>query len=174
MSPLQRSMRRATSRPRARRLLLAVLLAACEPASAPTASRAPEESAAAPDWSRAFRHRVRHDAARRALVVELELEPGFHAYAAGETVGRPLRLELDPASPVRLSGEVTYPAGRERMLPIGRSVIVEGKAEIVAPLAASPPGAAISGRLHYQVCSDEACDRPRSAPFTLTTSGAPG
>jgi len=151
----------------ARLTLLALVLACgCKQAT----EDAPKESAAETDWKSAFKHAERWDPARRAVVVDIELMPGFHAYAAGETVGKPLRVELAEDSELQIAGELVYPKGEARELPLGRSVIVEGRAEIVAPVAAKDgqlEGKSARGRLHYQVCTESACDRPRTASFEV-------
>lgn len=126
---------------------------------------------ATPDFATAFKHTVRWDAAKSAVVVEVSLEPGYHAYTTGETTGKPLALEVAEDSDLVANGEVQYPKGTEKDLPIGKSVIVEGKAEVVAPLKAKEgaAGKKAKGTFRYQVCTDKTCDRPRSAPFDLET-----
>lgn len=123
----------------------------------------------APDWAAAFKHEIRFDAAKKAVVVAVELQPGFHAYTVGETIGRPLKLEFSQSSGYQPAGEIVYPAGETKDLPIGKSVIVQGKAEIVAPVASKEgaPAASASGKFQYQVCTEEACDRPRTVDFEV-------
>ncbi len=152
---------------------LLVLVLGC-PAETPD-SGSHTKRAAPPDWTSAFAHEAAWDAGREALVVTVRLAPGFHAYTTGEETGRPLRIELDPESPRVLDGSPEYPKGAERQLPVGRSVIVEGTARIVAPTRPRAEGSAadrVEGRLHYQVCTDEACDRPRTARIALATATA--
>ena len=122
-----------------------------------------------PDWAAAFKHEIRFDAEKKAVVVAVELKPGFHAYTVGETIGRPLKLEFSEKSAYQPTGDIQYPAGETKDLPIGKSVIVHGKAEIVAPVAAKPaaPGASATGKFQYQVCTEEACDRPRTVDFEV-------
>lgn len=154
-------------------LAFAALAGCSDPKPAPPA--APVQAAApaapvgnTPDWKKAIRHEVRFDPARRAVVVSVELEPGYHAYTVGETIGRPLALTFDPDSAWVAEGEIELPPGRAKDLPIGRSVIVEGRAEVVARVKRTAPGGTAKGKFFYQVCTDQACDRPRSAPFSLT------
>ena len=121
-----------------------------------------------PDFASAFHHAVRYERAQRSLVVELQIAPRFHAYTVGEKIGRPLLLELAPDSDFLADGPVAYPKGTTKDLPIGRSVIVEGRAEISVGLR--PKGESkgtIKGTLRYHVCTDRACDRPRTAPFSV-------
>lgn len=123
---------------------------------------------AMPDWKKAFSHKVRFDAARKAVVVDVQIQPGFHAYAPGESTGKPLLVTIDEGGDFVGNGTIQYPKGKEKNLPIGRSVIVEGAAEIVAPVKpkAEAPGKA-KGKFRYQVCTDSACDRPRTIPFEV-------
>lgn len=125
-----------------------------------------------PDWQKAIAHEARYDAERKAVVVKVQIQPGFHAYTVGESVGKPLRLELAEDSAYVAAGDIVYPEGKAKELPIGRSVIVEGAAEVVAPIQPKPEAhGPAKGTFHYQVCTDEACDRPRSAPFQVDVAG---
>ena len=108
------------------------------------------------------------DAAKSAAVAQLHLEPGFHAYGPGEKTGKPLTLELTgPAWNVK---EVQLPPAQQKDLgELGISFVLVGDVEVRAVVApAGDPKAPVEGRLHYQVCSETACDRPRVAPFKLT------
>jgi hypothetical protein len=122
-----------------------------------------------PDWAAAFKHEILYDAEKKAVVVAVELKAGFHAYTVGETIGKPLELEFSPDSPYQPSGDIQYPTGETKDLPIGKSVIVFGKADIVAPVAAKEgaSGSAANGKFQYQVCTEEACDRPRTVEFSV-------
>jgi len=139
--------------------------------TAPAAER-PES----PDWEAAFDHEVGYDPARSAVVVRVEVAEGFHVYTNGETIGKPLRVALDEDGAFAIDGEVDYPKGVTKDLPIGRSVIVEGEAEVVAPIRAREASAedaetdapsTAHGTFRYQVCTDRACDRPRTEPFAV-------
>lgn len=138
--------------------------------TAPAPNPTPEASA--PDWREAFSHQVRYEPNDRAVVVDVRLAPGFHAYTTGETTGKPLKVELDPDSAYQLDGPVRYPKGVEKTLPLGKSVIVEGQTKVVAKIAPRSPEATgpAKGSFHYQVCTDKACDRPRKAPFEVAVN----
>ncbi len=128
---------------------------------------------AAPDFTTAFKHAVRWDSGKSALVVDVSIAPGFHAYTTGETTGKPLLVEILADSDMVANGEVEYPKGVEKDLPIGKSVIVEGKAAITAPVKAKDAASAskkAKGTLRYQVCTEKTCDRPRTAPFEVDTA----
>lgn len=141
------------------------------PPSRVTASKveaAPEQKPP-PNWAEAIKIDVGFDAARGAVVADLRIAPGFHAYTEGETIGRPLKLESAADSELKVEA-VQYPTGTTKELPLGRSVIVEGDAEVVGKIAAPVAGKKVKGQLAYQVCTDEACDRPRTLPFEVAVA----
>lgn len=124
------------------------------------------------DFEKAFRFETHFDSSGPNLRVKLHVAPGFHVYTTGETIGKPLKLQLNESSAFQISGEVQYPAGITKDLPVGRSVIVEGEAEITAALAANAAAKTqqIQGDLRYQVCTDSACDRPRTAVLQVSVT----
>jgi hypothetical protein len=137
------------------------------------AAEAPNPGNQAPDFQSAFDYDV--GLREGAIVVRFEVADGFHVYTVGETVGKPLELELDERSDAALSGPVSYPKGITKDLSIGRSVIVEGHGEVRAPIhvpRATEAGRVMkaTGRFRYQVCTEESCDRPRSSSFELPVS----
>jgi len=147
---------------------------ACQkgPAETPPspAGEAPK-AAAMPKWSEAISHEVAFDAAQGQVLVTVQVKPGFHAYTVGETTGKPLQLLIGDDSEFGLEGDVQYPKGIEKNLPVGRSVIVQGQAEVKAKVKAkSDASKTVRGTFKYQVCTDEACDRPRSKAFELNAS----
>ncbi len=108
------------------------------------------------------------DAAASAAVAQVHLEPGFHAYGPGEKTGKPLTLELtNQAWTVK---EVQMPPAQQKDLgELGLSFVITGDVQVRAVVAAaSDAKAPVEGRLHYQVCSETSCDRPRTAVFKLT------
>ncbi len=126
-----------------------------------------------PNWKQGFQYKIRHDAEAQKLVIDLKLAPGFHAYTTGETIGKPVSVELAPTSARMLAAPVSYPKGQTKDLPLGRSVILEGEEQIRAELAPNQSASAsskIQGTFHYQICTDEACDRPRKEGFELATA----
>ena len=139
------------------------------PATPSAVSPSPAPPHSPPNWKEAFSHDVRYDGENRAVVVDVRIAPGFHAYTTGETTGKPLKIALTPGGGYGFDGPIQYPKGIEKNLPIGRSVIVEGNTQIVAKVSPQSPNATgpVKGVFHYQVCTDEACDRPRKAPFAV-------
>jgi DsbC/DsbD-like thiol-disulfide interchange protein len=100
-----------------------------------------------------------------ALTVELSLKPGYHAYAPGNEIGKPVSLSVDAGSGCELQGAAVVPAGVKKDLgPLGTAVILEGKVEVTATVASTT---GCSGILEAQVCTDKACDRPRKHPFKI-------
>jgi hypothetical protein len=154
---------RATS---ASALVIVMMLGAC--ARDATPERNTTAAAPAPEWDKALTYTARVDGARSALVVDVKVAAGFHAYTAGETIGKPMTLEIATDSEIAAAGPTAYPKGAVRDLSVGRSVIVEGRAELVAPLASPAAGKTAKGTFAYQVCTDTACDRPRSVPLSVT------
>lgn len=125
----------------------------------------------APDFKAAFKHEIALAPDGKTLTVNLDIQEGYHAYTEGETIGLPLLVKLDETSELVLDGKVRYPKGKEKQLPIGKSVVVEGKAKIEAPLKAmSKTGKTAKGLFRYQICRDDACDRPRTQKFALPAS----
>lgn len=159
-------------------LLAIALTAACQqtPAARPPEDTAKRSGPATPDWKTAIKHTVRYDPARSSVVVDVTVAPGFHAYTVGEEIGRPMKVTIDEESGLELEGEIHYPKGKTKSLSTGRSVIVEGHAEIVARVKSRSGvdvnGQKARGKFHYQVCTDEACDRPRSAAFDVAAGGS--
>lgn len=99
------------------------------------------------------------------LRAQVRLEPGFHAYAPGEQTGRPLAFEVTSAGWVLQAQDI--PKGEEKDLgDLGRSRVLTGEVNASATVQrAGAGGGALEGRFHYQVCSETACDRPRSTAF---------
>lgn len=144
-------------------------LSACQaPASAP-----PPPVEEGPDFASAIHIDVDYAAEASAVHVEAKLEPGYHVYAPGESVGRPIAIALAEGSGWKSAGEAHYPAGEPKETSLGKSVVVEGALEASLPVEAAKeePGK-ITGTFAYQVCTDTACDRPRKLPFELDAAPA--
>ena len=170
---------RSTAAPLAAMVLAASLTGCPAPASdpAPAAAALDPESLAieseGPDWAGAFDSKFRFDNERQAVMVDLKIASGFHAYTVGEATGKPLAVSIAPDGGYELNGEIQYPKGKAKQLPIGPSVIVEGDAQITVPVARRPQasGDRVKGTLRYQVCTKEACDRPRKLGFEVPATG---
>jgi hypothetical protein len=108
-----------------------------------------------------------YDKASKMLTVTVRLLEGVHAYAEGETVGRPVRLVVNPENGWKVAGPVLLPVGKEHTLKsLVKSVILEGSFNLKATVEGGQ--GPITGQLSLQVCSDEGCDRPRVHSFSVT------
>lgn len=148
---------------------LSMLALGCE--AKPTPSPRPQLQPAqeGPDFEAAINISPRFDEQANAIVVEADLQPGFHVYTLGETTGRPIRLELaNDGGDWKPAGDPEYPEGVKKTTALGTSVVLEGKLSCRLPVAPAvdAPGD-LKGTFYYQVCTDQACDRPRSVPFAV-------
>lgn len=147
-----------------RAILCVLLLSAsgCRGEAPPTVASAKS----LPDWKSAFEYVIEVEA--DAIRVRFSVADGFHVYSQGEAVGKPLQLQSAEDSAFLIEG-VRYPEGVTKDLPIGRSVIVEGEGRVEATLARREDARddRVRGVLRYQVCTDEACDRPRTDAFEV-------
>jgi hypothetical protein len=98
------------------------------------------------------------------LVVTVALKPGFHAYAPGEEIGKPVSLVVKEQNGWKLEGAPEIPAGETKDLgELGTSKVLEGTFPVKAKVTGG--NGALAGELEIQVCTDNACDRPRKHPF---------
>jgi hypothetical protein len=117
-----------------------------------------------PDFANALTLEPRY--ADGKLTVVMKLKPGYHAYAPGEEIGKPVSMSVEP--PWAAEG-VTVPAGTKKDLgDLGTSMILEGD----VPLTAVVTGGSgeIKGTVEAQVCTDKACDRPKKHTFSVPTT----
>jgi hypothetical protein len=122
---------------------------------------------------------------RITLVLDLEMEPGHHAYAPGDHSYRGLTLNLEP-DPLFTAHDTELPeptpfhfapldetvpvyAGRFRVL---KDVTFATGADIEKAIAEQPERT-LRGILHYQVCSDRVCYPPRQVPVTWSVTFRP-
>ncbi len=120
---------------------------------------------AAPDFSKAVTVEPRFDAATNTITAVLHVGAGFHAYAPGETIGKPVELLVANTNGWALDGAVNIPAGVTKEVAGEKSVILEGDVSLTAKVKGGKGD--IAGEVKVQVCTDGACDKPRSYPFTL-------
>lgn len=122
------------------------------------------------DFTEAITIRPGFERSGPEVVVKIELADGFHVYSTGETIGRPLDIGVDDGDWVPRSS-ANYPKGKVKDTSLGRSVVVEGEAEVNLPVRATvdSPGP-VRGFLKYQVCTETSCDRPRKFKFEIPTS----
>lgn len=107
-----------------------------------------------------------YDPSSSVFTVKVTMDPLLHAYAEGETIGRPVRLLISPKNGWAAEGKPKLPQGtKKRLSGLGESVIVEGNIEIKQMVKKGQgPGQAT---LYLQVCTDNACDQPRAHILTI-------
>ena len=116
-----------------------------------------------PDFANALEVVPGFDKASSQLTVTLKLKPGFHAYAPGEAIGKPVELKVD--EPCAVDGAVAIPEGTKKDLgELGTSVILEGDVKLSAVVKSCPH---VNGAVTAQVCTDKACDRPKKHTFSV-------
>ena len=115
-----------------------------------------------PDFEHAVDVVPTFDKAASKLTVTLKIKPGYHAYAPGEEIGKPVELAVDAPWTAE---NVTIPAGTKKDIGEEKSVILEGD----VPLTAIVKGGTgdVSGKVTTQICTDKACDRPRPHAFKV-------
>lgn len=120
-----------------------------------------------PDFARAFTLTPRFDGNTQKLTVSLRFAEGYHAYAPGEEVGKPISMRIEEVNGWNLQ-DVRIPEGREKDLgDLGKSFVLEGAVDIEAQLAGG--NGDIEGTVTVQVCTDKACDRPRPHRFRVSS-----
>jgi hypothetical protein len=120
-----------------------------------------EQPAAPPDFANAVTLEPKVEAGK--LTVTLKLKPGYHAYAPGEEIGKPVSLTVDAPWTAE---NITIPEGTVKDLgELGKSKILEGD----VPLTAMVKGGSgeLKGTVEAQVCTDKACDRPKKHAFSV-------
>jgi hypothetical protein len=107
------------------------------------------------------------DTKKNLLEIIINLKPGYHAYAPGELIGKPVALSLSDANATwALIGDLQVPPGRRKKLAgLSESVILEHTIKIIQPIKIGT-GAA-TALLYLQVCTDTSCDRPRTHEIKL-------
>lgn len=119
-----------------------------------------------PDFDGSISVAPAFDKAQNKLTVTLQLKPGFHAYAPGESVGKPVALTLDAENGWAVEGAVEIPAGTKKDLgELGTSMILEGDVPLRATV--KPGSGALSGVVEVQICTDKACDRPKKHAWSI-------
>ena len=106
------------------------------------------------------------DKATQMVSVQIRIADGFHAYAAGEKIGKPVDILIKPLNGWKANGTAILPQGKEITLKsLQKSVILDGLFTVKAKVYDGK--GPVAGEVHLQVCSDDACDRPRVYPFTV-------
>lgn len=135
-----------------------------------TIGKKPNPADAAPDFANAMELVPSFDKASGKLTMTVKLRPGYHAYAPGEEIGKPLSLSVDESKGGwKVEGAVSVPAGQKKDLgALGTSMILEGNIDVTAVVKGGSGD--LEGKLEAQVCTDKACDRPKAHPFKVPTA----
>ena len=108
------------------------------------------------------------DAATKSVNVSLQIAPGFHAYAPGEEIGKPVGITIKDTNGWKASGDVKIPAGKKKDLgTLGTSYVLQNTIPI--SVAVSGGTGEVEGSVSVQVCNESACDRPRKHRFKLAS-----
>ncbi len=144
-------------------ILVVLFLADCK--SNKKTPSTPESS----DFQKGVSINSQFNAATSELIVTVHLSDKLHAYAAGEKIGKPIRLEITDLNGWRAEGQAIVPSGSKKKIgTLGESVVLEGDVTLSQKVRkGSGRGEAL---LHLQVCSDTACDRPRVHRLPLSAS----
>lgn len=113
------------------------------------------------DFSKSFAVTSDFDQKTSILTVNLKMDEHVHAYAQGERIGKPLRLEIVNKNGWQAIGDTVIPEGAKKKLgDLGESRVLEGEVKLKQELKkGSGPGEAT---LYLQICTDNVCDRPRT------------
>jgi Disulphide bond corrector protein DsbC len=135
-----------------------------------TIGKRPELPEAPPDFANAFELAPAFDKATGKLTVTLKMKPGYHAYAPGEEIGKPVALTVDEAKGGwKVEGAVALPEGKKKDLgALGTSMILEGNVDLSAVVKGGTGD--VEGTLEAQICTDKACDRPKKHAFKVPTA----
>ncbi|MBN4077458.1 hypothetical protein JYT19_00950 [Sulfobacillus acidophilus] len=102
----------------------------------------------------------------KILTQKIKLKDGFHAYGEGEKIGRPANMIIDNKDGWQMIGKPILPNGQMKDLGIlGKSIVLDKKFEISAKVDGGK--GPIVGALRMQICSSNACDKPRSHQFEV-------
>ena len=123
------------------------------------------------------------------MFVEVTLPPDLHVYAPGAQGYKPILLQLDPPSELKL-GPIRYPKSRTLFLPainekmpvysgtfrIAQEVTVSAAPEFIRALLSSGEAGKlidIRGTLFYQACDDKKCFLPERVAVSWSLTAMP-
>jgi hypothetical protein len=139
-------------------LLLSALLFSCKKKEPPKAPML--------DLAQQYEITSSFDKKSSILTVGIKLNDGLHAYAKGEKIGKPVRLEIVDKNGWQALGTTDIPAGKNKDLgTLGKSVVLTGDVNLRQRVKSGTG----EGRanLHLQVCTESVCDRPRVHSLTF-------
>lgn len=119
-----------------------------------------KKAAEVTDFAGLYSISSRFDEKSSSLLVTISLDEKIHAYADGEKIGIPLKLEVNSKNGWKPDGNAELPKGQKKNLKaLGESVVLEGDIQIRQRLKKGHGLGEAS--LHLQVCSPNSCDMPR-------------
>lgn len=139
-------------------LLLSTLFFSCKKKEPPKAPML--------DLAQQYEIRSSFDKKTAILTVGIKLNDGLHAYAQGEKIGKPVRLEVVDQNGWQALGTTDIPVGKNKDLgTLGKSVVLTGDVNLRQRVKAGTGEG--QAKLHLQVCTENVCDRPRVHSFTF-------
>jgi hypothetical protein len=113
-----------------------------------------------PDFEKNFSISAEFIDATSQLEITIHLNDSLHAYAPGEKIGKPVKLDIRAQNGWAADGPTIIPDGKRKKIgDLGESVVLEGDVRLRQKLKrGSGKGEAL---LQLQVCSYTTCDRPR-------------
>ena len=125
---------------------------------------------APPDFEKALKLVPTFDKATGKVVVKLNVQKGFHAYAPGNEIGVPVDISVTEEGGWKM-GDKSIPAGIEMDLgELGKAKVLEGAFDLSA--AVSGGEGDVAGNCMVQICTDNVCDRPRRHAFKVAVPDA--
>jgi len=107
------------------------------------------------NFSEAFTWSYYYDEKSHEIRVEINLKEGYHAYAEGEKIGRPINLLIEDFNGWQADGKPNLPKSPTQTLDHNFTIGTKVKGG----------KGALRGTLKMQLCSAAACDRPRDHHF---------
>ncbi|MDA0713294.1 MAG: hypothetical protein O2897_04825 [bacterium] len=116
------------------------------------------------NFANAFTWQSEFDNDKSIFWIKVQLRDGFHAYAPGEEIGKPVGIEILDFNGWRMNGEAILPIGKTTSLgELGNSQVLENNFGVGAKVIGGKGN--LQGIFKMQLCSNTSCDRPREYPF---------
>ena len=135
-------------------LLMAVFATSCK------SKKTGENPSESVDFNNSFSISSEFVDATSQFEITVHLTDPLHAYAPGEKIGKPIKLEITGLHGWVADGPLKIPQGRKKKIgALGEGVVLQGDVRLSQKLKKGDgKGEAL---LHLQVCTANACDRPR-------------
>jgi len=120
------------------------------------------------DFENSFLLKTSFDKQSNKANIKIILKDGYHAYAPGEQVGKPVQIVVNPENGWQLQKPVEMPAGKEKNLgSLGKSYIYEKELNLECFVHSGKGDLVLN--LNLQICSESACDMPRVHNLRMKT-----